>query len=67
MLAFTSKIDTNKDLNIILKAKSFLTARVNTNEVSKIIKELNSIKDPMLKKEADEVIKKLKASYNTYA
>lgn len=63
MRVYTPKIDASKDINTILKAKSFLTASVTINEVEKILKELSSINDDNLKKEAEGIIKKLKAKY----
>lgn len=63
MRVYTPKIDASKDINTILKAKSFLTAIVTINEVEKILKELSSINDDNLKKEAEGLIKKLKAKY----
>lgn len=63
MRVYTPKIDASKDINTILKAKNFLTANVTANELEKILKELSFINDGNLKKEAEGLIKKLKAKY----
>ncbi|HEC1823316.1 TPA: hypothetical protein R1765_001940 [Campylobacter coli] len=54
---------TNKEINLVLKAKAYLQSDVAKGEVLNLLKELKLIRDPIVNTQAKELEKALKKKY----
>lgn len=54
---------TRKEINLVLKAKTYLQSNVTKDEVLNLLKDLKLIRDPIVNIQAKELEKALKKKY----